>query len=82
MILESGRSPGEENGNQLHPVFLPGEFHGQRTLAGYSSWGHKSWIRLESKPPTMQNQPTKVQSKQFMNVTTMRKHAAMIYHGL
>ena len=23
------------------PVFLPGEFHGQRSLAGYSSWGHK-----------------------------------------
>ena len=21
------------------PVFLPGEFHGQRSLAGYSSWG-------------------------------------------
>ena len=23
------------------PVFLPGEFHGQRSLEGYSSWGHK-----------------------------------------
>ena len=22
------------------PVFLPGEFHGQRSLAGYSPWGH------------------------------------------
>ena len=22
-------------------VFLPGEFHGQRSLAGYSLWGHK-----------------------------------------
>ena len=22
------------------PVFLPGEFHGQRSLAGYGSWGH------------------------------------------
>ena len=22
-------------------VFLPGEFHEQRRLAGYSSWGHK-----------------------------------------
>ena len=22
-------------------VFLPGECHGQRSLAGYSSWGHK-----------------------------------------
>ena len=24
---------------QLTPVFLPGEFHGQRSLAGYSLWG-------------------------------------------
>ena len=23
------------------PVFLPREFHGQRSLAGYSPWGHK-----------------------------------------
>ena len=23
------------------PVFLPGEFHGQRSLAGYSPWGLK-----------------------------------------
>ena len=23
------------------PVFLPGEFHGQRSLAGYSPWGRK-----------------------------------------
>ena len=23
------------------PVFLPGEFHGQRSLAGYSPWGYK-----------------------------------------
>ena len=23
------------------PVFRPGEFHGQRSKAGYSPWGHK-----------------------------------------
>ena len=23
------------------PVFLPGEFHGQRSLAGYGPWGHR-----------------------------------------
>ena len=23
-------------------VFLPGKFHGQRSLAGYSPWGHKA----------------------------------------
>ena len=26
---------------QHTPVFLPGEFQGQRSLVGYSPWGHK-----------------------------------------
>ena len=26
---------------QPTPVFLPGEFHGQRSLVGYSPWGHE-----------------------------------------
>ena len=33
------RSPGE--GKQPAPVFLLGESHGQRSLAGDSPWGHK-----------------------------------------
>ena len=33
-IPESGRFPGEGNG-QPTPVFLPGEFQGQRNLLGY-----------------------------------------------
>ena len=28
-------------------VFLPGEFHGQRSLAGYSPWGHKESDTIE-----------------------------------
>ena len=36
---ELGSSLGERNGYPL--VFLPGEFHEQRSLAGYSSWSHK-----------------------------------------
>ena len=35
-----GRSPGEGNGNPLQ--YLPGEFHGQRSLVGYSLWGCKA----------------------------------------
>ena len=35
-ISGSGRSPGEGNGNSLHPVFLPGESYGQKSLADYS----------------------------------------------
>ena len=26
---------------QPTPVFLPREFHGQRSLVGYSPWGHE-----------------------------------------
>ena len=28
---------------------MPGEFHGQRSLAGYSPWGHKNRTRLTDK---------------------------------
>ena len=35
-----GRSPGEGHDNPT-PVFLPGESHGQRSLAGYSRLGLK-----------------------------------------
>ena len=35
-----GRTPGEVN-RILTPVFWPGEFHGQKSLAGYSPWGRK-----------------------------------------
>ena len=28
-------------GNAPTPVFEPGEFHGQRSLVGYSPWGHR-----------------------------------------
>ena len=39
-IPGSGRSSGRRTW-QPTPVFLPGEFHGQRSLVGYSPWGHK-----------------------------------------
>ena len=29
---------------QPTPVFLPGKSHGQRSLEGYGSWGHKQWL--------------------------------------
>ena len=35
-----GRSPGGGYGNPLQ-LFLPGKSHGQRSLLGYSPWGHK-----------------------------------------
>ena len=33
--------------NGMAPVFLPGEFHGQRSLAGYSPWGCKELATTE-----------------------------------
>ena len=33
---------------QLTPVLLPGESHGQRSLAGYRQWGHKESDMIET----------------------------------
>ena len=41
LISEWGKFPGGGNYNAA-PVFLPGKFHGQRSLAGYTPWSHKS----------------------------------------
>ena len=39
---DTGSIPGSgRRAQQPTPVFLPGKFHGQRSLAGYSPWGHK-----------------------------------------
>ena len=38
-IPGSGRSPGVENDNT--PIFLPGKFHGQRSLVSYSPRDHR-----------------------------------------
>ena len=40
LIPGSGRIPAEGNGNPT-PAFLPGEYHGQRSSAGYHPWGHR-----------------------------------------
>ena len=32
---------------QCTPIFLPGKFHGQGSLAGYSPWGHKESDKTE-----------------------------------
>ena len=55
LIPGSRRSPGEGNGFPHFsgkeiptPVFLPGEFHGQRSLVGYSPWGYKELDMTEA----------------------------------
>ena len=37
----------------LTPVFLLGEFHGQRSLADYSPWGHKESDRTKQLTQTL-----------------------------
>ena len=46
LILELGRHPEIGNGKPI-PVFLPGVFHGQRSLAEYSPWGRKESVMTE-----------------------------------
>ena len=43
---------------QPTPVFLPGKFHRQRSLAGYSPWGHRESDTTEqlSRPQEMSSQ--------------------------
>ena len=44
LIAGLGRSP---LGGQPTSVFLPGKSDGQRSLAGYSPWGHRESDRTE-----------------------------------
>ena len=46
LIPGLGRSFGEGNGYPPK-LFLPGEFHGHRSLTDYSPWGHKELDRIE-----------------------------------
>ena len=40
-LIPVGREDSWRRAWQPTPVLLPGESHGQRSLAGYSPWGHK-----------------------------------------
>ena len=42
--LEKGMAT---HSRQPTPIFLPGESHGQRSLVGYSPWGHKESDKIE-----------------------------------
>ena len=55
-----------EKGMATHSGILPGEFHGQRILVGYSPWGHKVLDRTESNT--------------FFHYFFLHKHAYMLSH--
>ena len=60
------RSLGQEDPLQDPQIFFPGESHGQRSLVGYSSQGHKESDMTEATQqactqitaPTLRNQPS------------------------
>ena len=54
-VQSLGREDTPEKGMPIHSSILPGEFHGQRSLVGYSPWGHKEsdtteWLHLDFVP--------------------------------
>ena len=40
-VQSMGQEDPMEKGMAAHSSILAGEFHGQKSLAGYSPWGHK-----------------------------------------
>ena len=50
-MKEMGQEDPKEKRVAISPVFLPGELHGQRSLAGYSPWGCKELDTTEQ--PTL-----------------------------
>ena len=62
-IPESGRSPGRRKWLST-PIFLPGESHGQRSLVGYSPWGHKE-LDMTERPTHTNVTHSLVASDQF-----------------
>ena len=69
---------------QPTPVFLSGEFHGQRSLVGYISWGHKEldtteWLthlpsRWEGSSQEGHRSPNRGNSLQVSDIFISPKH--------
>ena len=51
-VQSLGQKDPLEKGMAPTPVFLPGEFQGQRSLAGYSPWGCKELDTTEQRTLT------------------------------
>ena len=60
-----------KKGMAIH--FLPGEFHGQRSLAGYNPWGHKESDTAERLTLTCYGQPMLAIGIFTLNSLTKRK---------
>ena len=49
-VRSLGREDPLEKEMATHPSILPGQFHGPRSLAGYSPWGRKEPTQLSDLP--------------------------------
>ena len=67
-VQSLGREEPLEKEMATHSVFLPREFHGQRSLVGYSPWGHKG---LDMAEVTEHTQRSKLSNN--VKVTVARK---------
>ena len=65
---ESGKIPSRKEWLPT-PVFLSEEFHGQRSLAGYSPWGHKELDTTEGLTHTHNIHTALILSKCFLYKT-------------
>ena len=77
---------------QPTPVFLPGEFHGKRSLVGYSPWGHKEldttdwlWLTISPHPSPPQKKTVAITlgslSHSGLDLSFQEKPAAMLWEG-
>ena len=48
LVPSLGQEDPLEKEMATHSSILPGKSHGQRSLVGYSLWGHKSWTPLSN----------------------------------
>ena len=68
---DPGLIPGLGRERQLTPVFLPGEFCGQRSLVGYCPWGHKESDTTE--PLTLSLSGAYLVAQTVMNLPAMQE---------
>jgi len=60
---------------QPTPVFLPGEFHGQRSLVGYSPWGQKE---SDFKKGRGEKNPLATPTGFFMGISSFSVHSIVV----
>ena len=67
---------------QSIPVFLPGKFHGQRSLGGYSPWGHKKSDTTEHSTEQKERSSTRESKKRWQEVKKNTYQSATNLSGI